>query len=66
MLFRSLERLHTFTTADFLPKPDGLKEGLTQEQFERTYGSLSDPRFRAEVDGIRKRIGELPPYRKMP
>jgi hypothetical protein len=62
----SLERLGTFTAADFLPRPDGLQEGLTQEQFERAYGSVSDPRFRTEVDGIRKRINELPPYRKMP
>jgi hypothetical protein len=62
----TLDRVATFAATDFLPKPDGLKEGLTREQFDRAYGSLSDPRFRTELDGIRQRVAELPPYRKVP
>jgi len=53
-----------FRVADYLPELKGLREGLTAEQFARDYGSPTDKRFRAEVDRIRRRISDLPAYRK--
>ncbi len=51
-----------FAVNDFLPDAVGLREGLSAEQFARDYGNIDDPRCKAEVAGIRKRIEKLPGY----
>lgn len=48
-----------FTVAGHLPKIDGLKDNLTQAQFTRLYGGVSDQRFQAIDAEIRRRIGRL-------
>lgn len=53
-----------FHVEDYLPELKGLREGLTAVQFARDFGSPTDRRFLAEVDRIRRRIRELPAYRK--
>jgi hypothetical protein len=52
-----------FTVNDFLPDAADLREGLSAETFAKDYGSVSDHRFKAEVDLIRKRIQALPGYK---
>jgi hypothetical protein len=48
--------------ADYLPDPAGLREGLTAEQFAKDYGSVTDQRFRTELEKLRRRVQELPVY----
>ncbi len=50
----------SFAVADYLPEPTGLPEDLSREQFRRDFGSFDDPRFKAEVAEVRKRIRALP------
>jgi len=52
-----------FKVGDFLPEEKGLREGLTAEQFEKDYGSLSDERFKKELSVVRKRVEALPGYK---
>jgi hypothetical protein len=51
--------------ADYMPPIAGLKEGLPSEKFAELFGDLNDPRFKAEMDGIRKRVAELPKYKEI-
>jgi hypothetical protein len=61
----SLETLaRQFAVKDFVPHAADLREGIPAEQFERDYGGLDDPRYKAEVAGIRKRIENLAGYKK--
>ncbi len=53
-----------YRVADFLPDPAGLREGLSAGQFAKEFGSFSDKRFVAEVDRLRRRVADLPAYRK--
>jgi hypothetical protein len=52
----------SFVVTDFLPDPRGLADGLSQEEFQRDYGSASDERFRTVIATIRERIAKLPAY----
>ena len=49
-----------FRVRDYSPSPKGLVEGLTREQFERSYGGVGDARFRAELAALKKRVRALP------
>ncbi|MCA9103625.1 MAG: hypothetical protein KDA63_20875 [Planctomycetales bacterium] len=51
-----------FRIKDYLPKPTDLPEGLTAEEFQRDYGSVTDSRFLAARNAIAQSIRELPPY----
>jgi hypothetical protein len=53
----------SFDVKSFMPPLDDLPEGLSAAQFKSQFGSPSDPRFRAVVKEIDKRIDALPPYR---
>jgi hypothetical protein len=53
----------SFDVKSFMPSFEGLPEGLSAAQFKSQLGSPSDPRFRAIIDEIDKRINALPPYR---
>jgi hypothetical protein len=53
-----------FTVNDYLPDAAGLREGLSAEAFAKDYGSVSDRRFKAEVDKIRRRIQALPGHKE--
>jgi hypothetical protein len=53
----------SFDVKAFMPSVDGLSEGLSSAQIKSQFGSASDPRFRAVLDEIDKRITALPPYR---
>jgi hypothetical protein len=51
---------NTFSSSDFIPQLDGLREGLGLEKFEEAYGGTDDERFRSALAAIRKRIKALP------
>lgn len=54
---------HSFTIAEYLPELSGLRDGLSQEEFTRDFGSVSDRRFRRVRAEIDRRIRALPGYR---
>lgn len=56
----------TFTVANFMPDIKGLREGLSQEAFAKSYGSVSDERFLTEKQALLKRIQALPGYQTTP
>ena len=49
-----------FSVEDFVPKIEGLKDGLSADQFRDAFGSVGDERFIRAVADIRKRIRALP------
>jgi hypothetical protein len=49
-----------FAVRDYVPPPRGLEEGLARADFERRYGGVTDKRFRAALEGLRKRVRALP------
>jgi hypothetical protein len=51
-----------FAVTDFLPAPDGLREGLTWAEFTAAYGSPPGERWNREGEIIRARIVALPGY----
>jgi hypothetical protein len=53
-----------FRVADYVPKIDGLTEGHRESDFKARYGTANDPRFKAAVAGIEKRVKELGGYAK--
>lgn len=53
----------SFRTTDFLPTMTDLAEGISYDDFQKQYGSTSDPRFTKELDELRKRVKNLPVYR---
>jgi hypothetical protein len=55
-----------FSVADLVVSPKGLVEGLTRAEFEKRYGSLSDPRFREALEALKARVKALPGYRTEP
>jgi hypothetical protein len=50
------------TVVEFVPKLDGLRDGLTEERFKQDYGSFSDDRFTRAMDELRARVRALPLY----
>ncbi len=58
------EAAERFQGAHFLPDPRDLADGLTWTDFELRWGGLEDPRFQAECERLRKRLGECRVYRK--
>jgi hypothetical protein len=53
----------SFKVSSYLPPIDKLPEGLPLAKFQETYGSPSDPRFRAEMDKLRERVRALEVYK---
>jgi hypothetical protein len=61
----SLDTLATrFVLPDYLPGAGRLREGLSAEQFAREYGTVDDPRFRAELKALRQRVQALPGHKR--
>ena len=61
----SLSRVEAaFAVEDFLPAPDGLKEGIAWSDFVAAYGSSSDSRWIGQRQAIRTRVLALPGYRE--
>jgi hypothetical protein len=52
-----------FAVRDYSLTPKGLVEGLSSAEFERRFGSVSDKRFRAELEALRKRVRALPGHK---
>jgi hypothetical protein len=52
-----------FTVSAYSLPPKGLVEGLSSAEFERRFGSVSDKRFRAELEALRKRVRALPGHK---
>jgi len=50
---------------DFVPKMDGLRDGLSRERFEQDYGSVGDDRFKQAVEDVRKRVRGMKFYGKL-
>lgn len=62
---RLLGRLRdSFTVERYMPAITGLREGLTAEKVQEEFGYADDPRFRAAVEDVRKRVKELEAYKK--
>ncbi len=53
----------SFSVTAYLPPVNKLPEGLQMPQFQTSYGSPSDPRFRAEMDKLRERVRTLEAYK---
>jgi hypothetical protein len=53
-----------FRVADYTIEPAYKPEGLPAKEFAKTYGSVSDERFLAKVDEIRKKLRERPGFAK--
>jgi hypothetical protein len=53
-----------FKAADYVPKLDDLPDGLSKEKFKQHYGDTKDERYKAQYDECRKRIQDLPAYKK--
>jgi hypothetical protein len=49
---------------DFVPKMDGLRDGLTEERFKQDYGSVGNERFKQAMDDVRKRVRAMKYYGK--
>lgn len=49
----------SFRVADYVPDPEGLKEGVSPEELERQYGGTKGKAFADVVDEIRRRIAAL-------
>jgi hypothetical protein len=52
-----------FTVADYALSPKGLPEGLSEKEFARQYGSVSDKRFLTPFEDLRRRVRALPGYK---
>lgn len=46
----------SFEAANFVPDPKGLADGLTWTEFEKEWGGVKDPKFRAECQRLRARV----------
>lgn len=53
---------HVRTEDDILPSIDGLDSGMTAEEFERRYGDIDSPAYKAAIAEIGRRIDALPLY----
>lgn len=51
---------------DFMPKIDGLPEGMTKRDFEVTFGGQQDPVYQGMIARIDRQIGERRLYRTPP
>ena len=58
-----LDRLHErFVLADYMPKLDGLRDGLPKARFAADYGDVGDDRFTKEYDALKARVTGLKVY----
>jgi hypothetical protein len=48
---------------DFVPKVEGLPEGLQSAEFSRDYGGKGDARYESQIREIDSRLDGLAPYR---
>jgi len=53
-----------FEIGDYLPSTEGLVEGLSNAEFAKRYGTITDRRFSDEANKLRAKIKALPGYRK--
>lgn len=56
--------LLSFRVPDYLPRPTGLRDGLSAEAFATAFGSVVDPRFRDQLAELRRQIEALPSQRR--
>jgi hypothetical protein len=56
----------TFSVERFMPTIDSLEENIAWEDFIKTYGHTTDPRFQSKQASIRKQIKSLPGYSARP
>jgi hypothetical protein len=52
-----------FRVADFTVPPEGLVEGLTQDEFTRQYGGIDDERFLTKLSALRKDVLARPGFK---
>ncbi|MCE9545204.1 MAG: matrixin family metalloprotease [Planctomycetia bacterium] len=52
----------TFSVSRFVPNVDDLEAAMTEQAFATRFGSVYDPRFRAELEKLKTRINSLPGY----
>lgn len=50
---------------DYMPSIKGLREGLPAAKFKELYGDLDDPRFKAELAMVKKRVADMPKYKEI-
>jgi hypothetical protein len=53
----------SFVVADYTLSPKGLSDGLTQEEFAKEYGGVSDKRFLSKFEALRADVLALPGFK---
>ncbi len=53
-----------FTVADYVPKTEDLREGISTERFKIDYGKFDEAKFKTAYDDIWKRVKSLPKYQE--
>jgi hypothetical protein len=53
-----------FDVDHYMPKLEGLRDGIPASKFKSEFGSVSDPKFLKAYAEIRKRVQDLPAYGK--
>jgi len=62
---KELEAVQTqFTIADYVPKTEDLREGISTERFRIDYGKFDEAKFKTAYDEIWKRVKSLPKYQE--
>jgi hypothetical protein len=55
----------SFSVDSFMPSVESLEAGLSAAQLDARYGSSDDERFQTQLQLIRGRVLQLPPYQRM-
>ena len=53
-----------FSVADYVPKTEDLREGISAERFKIDYGKFDEAKFKSDYDDIWKRVKSLPKYQE--
>lgn len=53
-----------FAITDYAPAIDGLSEGLNEAAFQKEFGGPTDPRYKEQIEAIRKRVQTAKAYKE--
>ena len=53
-----------FSVADYVPKTEDLREGISAERFKIDYGKFDEAKFKTAYEDIWKRVKSLPKYQE--
>lgn len=55
-----------FEARQFVPPPTAVPQAMDHETFRKTFGGLSDPRFREQTGSLRRQVLAMPGFRDAP